>query len=59
MSLMLQRYVKEGGQIQEHRFTYLKHSYITTALIKTVDSWNLAIDKGEKVMCSVSRRKGI
>lgn len=40
------------GLIQQRQFAYVRHSPTTTALIKTVGSWKLAINKGEKVACA-------
>ena len=36
--------------ISEHQYAYAQNSSTTVALIKAVDSWKLAIDRGEKVV---------
>ena len=38
--------------IQQNQFAFVINFSTTTAFIRTVDSWKLAIDKGEKVMCA-------
>ena len=41
----------EADLIQpQHQFAFIKTSSTTTALIRTVDSWKLAIDKRERVI---------
>ncbi len=47
----LQVHAKEVGLISQHQYAYVKHSSTTVALIRAVDAWKLAIDKGQKVVC--------
>ena len=37
--------------IQQNQFAFVINFSTTTAFIRTVDSWKLAIDKEEKVIC--------
>ena len=48
----LQRFATDNGLISDHQFAYTRYSSTTVALIIAVDSWKLAIDKGEKVVCT-------
>ena len=48
----LREFAHEVGLIKDQQFAYVKHSSTTVALIKAVDSWKMAIDKGEKVVCA-------
>ena len=48
----LQNYTLETGLISQLQFGYVKHSSTSVALIKAVDSWKLAIDKGKNVVCA-------
>jgi len=48
----LQNYMLETGLISQLQFGYVKHSSTSVALIKAVDSWKLAIDKGKNVVCT-------
>ena len=48
----LQAFAQNVGLISQHQYAYVKHSSITVALIRAVDAWKLAIDKGEKVVCA-------
>ena len=50
MNLELQTYAKEADLIEPHQFAFVKNSSTTTALFRTVDSWKLAIDTGERVI---------
>ena len=50
-NLNLQVHAKEVCLISQHQYAYLKHSSTTVALIRAVDTWKLAIDKGYKVVC--------
>ena len=52
MNLELQAFAKEADLIQQHQFALVKNYYTITVLIRTVDSWKLAIDKGERVICA-------
>ena len=45
-------FADEVGLIKEHQFAYVKHSSTTVALIKAVDSWQMTIDRSEKVVCT-------
>ena len=38
--------------IKQHQFAFMKHSSTTIALIKAIDSWKMAIDNTEKVVCA-------
>ena len=44
------QYAREADLIGEHQYAYARNSSTTVALIKAVDSWKLAIDRGEKVV---------
>jgi hypothetical protein len=44
----LQAFAQNVGLISQHQYAYVKHSSTTVALIRAVDAWKLAIDKGEK-----------
>ena len=48
----LQVFAQKVGLIERHQFAYVKYSSTTIALIRAVDSWKIAIDKGEKVVCA-------
>ena len=48
----LQAFAQNVGLISQHQYAYVKHSSTTVALIRAVDAWKLAIDKGEKVVCA-------
>ena len=48
----LQRFAADIGLVGDHQFAYARYSSTTFALIIAVDSWKLAIDKGEKVVCT-------
>ena len=48
----LQAFAQNLGLISQHQYAYVKHSSTTVALIRAVDDWKLAIDKGEKVVCA-------
>ena len=48
----LQRFAADNGLISDQQFAYARHSSTTVALITAVDFWKLAIDKGEKVVCT-------
>jgi len=45
-------FAHEAGMIKQHQFAFVKHSSTTVALIKAVDSWKMAIDNTEKVVCA-------
>ena len=47
MNLELQAFAKEVDLIQQHQFALVKNSSTITVLIRTVDSWKLAFDKGK------------
>ncbi len=47
----LQVHAKEVGLISQHQYAYVKHFSTTVALIRAVNAWKLAIDKGQKVVC--------
>ena len=49
-NLDVMQYVQEADFIGEHQYAYTRNSSITVALIKAVDSWKLAIDRGKKVV---------
>ena len=44
----LQNFAYNSGLIEQHQFAYSKFSSTTVALLKVVDSWKVAIDKGLK-----------
>ena len=44
------KYGHEADLIGEHQYAYARNSSTTVALIQAVDSWKLAIDRGEKVV---------
>ena len=44
----LQNFAFNSGLIEHHQFTYSKFSSTTVALLKVVDLWKRAIDKGLK-----------
>ena len=44
----LQKFAFNSGLIERHQFAYSKFSSPTVALLKVVDSWKRAIDKGLK-----------
>ena len=48
----LQGLAAEIGLISDYQFAYARYSSTTVALIVAVDSWNFAIDRGEKVVCT-------
>lgn len=50
----LQDFAVDTDLISDHQFAYARYSSITVALIIAVDSWKLAMDKGEKVVCTIS-----
>lgn len=45
----LQGFAVDTGLISDHKFAYAKYLSITVALIIAVDSWKLALGKGEKL----------
>jgi len=47
-NLDLQNFAYKSGLIEQHQFAYSKFSSTTVALLKVVDSWKMAIDKGLK-----------
>ena len=47
------QYAQEADLIGEHQYAYARNSSTTAALIKAVDSWKLAIDRGKKVVTGV------
>ncbi|CAB4043295.1 Hypothetical predicted protein, partial [Paramuricea clavata] len=48
----LQEFAWDNGLIKPNQHAYAKNSSTTVALIMLVDSWKLAIDKGEKLVCA-------
>ena len=46
----LVQYAQQTDLIGEHQFAYARKSWTTVALIKAVDSWKLAIVRGERVV---------
>ena len=48
----LQGFAADTGLISDHQFAYAGYSSTTVTLIVAVDSWELAIDMGEKVVCT-------
>jgi len=48
----LTNFALETGMIKQHQFAFMKHSSTTIALIKAIDSWKMAIDNTEKVVCA-------
>ena len=44
----LQNFAYKSGLIEQHQFAYSKFSSTTVSLLKVVDSWKMAIDKGIK-----------
>ena len=52
INLDLQEFVCDNGLIKPNQYAYAKNLSTTVALIMLVDSWILAIDKGEKVVCA-------
>ena len=44
----LQNFVYKSGLIEQHQFAYSKFSSTAVPLLKVVDSWKMAIDKGLK-----------
>lgn len=52
----LKEFAHDLGLIKRDQFAYGKHSSATVALIGPVDLRELAIDKGEKVVCAFLRK---
>jgi retron-type reverse transcriptase len=50
INLDLQEFVCDNGLIKPNQYAYAENLSTTVALIMVVDSWKLAIDKGEKVV---------